>query len=197
MKRIRMLVVASLVVSAGVCAGTSANESQTLFDPATYKPLVAEVKAYRPGDVLTVVVQESATATTAADSRAQRNTGVSAQVGSNKVGPHSVAANATSESDGGGRTQRSGRLLATLSVRVVEVMSNGDLVVQGQQRLVINGEEQSIALSGIVRPRDIGENNTVLSTRIADARISFDGEGFIADKSKPNWLTRLLSLIGF
>jgi flagellar L-ring protein precursor FlgH len=48
-----------------------------------------------------------------------------------------------------------------------------------------------------VRPRDIGENNTVLSTRIADARISFDGEGFIADKSKPNWLTRLLSLIGF
>jgi len=197
MKHLQMFAALASVVASCACHATDATAPQSLFDPVTYKPLVAEVKAFRPGDVLTVVVQESATATTAADSRAQRNTGISAQVGSNKTGPHSIAGNASSESDGGGRTQRSGRLLATLSVRVLEVTGNGDLVIQGQQRMAINGEEQSIALSGIVRPRDIGDNNTVLSTRIADARITFDGEGFIAEKSKPSWLSRFLGFIGF
>ena len=102
----------------------------------------------------------------------------------------------STDSDGGGRTQRSGRLLATLSVRVVEVGPQGELLVQGRQDLRINGETQSISLSGLVRPRDVAENNTVPSSRIADARVEFDGEGFVSDKSRPGWTSRLLAALG-
>jgi flagellar L-ring protein FlgH len=197
MNAARRTAVALATACALVHGQTLAADDQSLFDPVNYKSLVAEEKAYRVGDVLTVIVQESATATSAADSRAQRKTGIAGEVGSSKVGTHSVSGSFGTDNDGGGRTQRSGRLLATVTVRVTEVSANGDLIVRGEQLVSINGEDQSITLSGTVRPRDVGENNTVASSRIADARIAFNGEGFIADKSKPGWISRLFSLLGF
>jgi len=67
--------------------------------------------------------------------------------------------------------------------------------VAGQQSLKINGEEQRITLSGVVRRRDIGDDNTVLSSHIADARIRFDGAGFVNDQSKPSWFARFFNLL--
>lgn len=174
----------------------AADDDATLFDEPSYRSLVAEHKALRAGDVLTVIVQEAASATSTADLRSQRNFTVSAQAGTSNGDTHSAAAGTASDSDGVGRTQRSGRLLAQLSVRVIDVNPNGDLNVSGQQSLRINGEEQLITLSGLVRPRDIGENNTVLSSRIADARIRFDGKGFVTDQSRPSWLARLFNFLG-
>jgi flagellar L-ring protein precursor FlgH len=68
--------------------------------------------------------------------------------------------------------------------------------VSGHQSLKINGEEQRITLSGVVRPRDVADDNTVPSSRIADAKIRFDGAGFVSDQSKPGWLARFFSLLG-
>lgn len=169
---------------------------QSMLDESTYRSLVAENKALRIGDVLAVIVQEAASATSTADLRSQKNFTVSAQMSTSKDDPYSASAGTDTQSDGAGRTQRSGRLLAQLSVRVTDVNSNGDLVVAGQQSLRINGEEQLITLSGVVRPRDISENNTVLSSRIADAHIRFDGKGFVTDQSKPGWLARLFGFLG-
>ena len=194
MKHTNKTMAAALVALA---AQVLANDAESMLDPQTYRPLVAEDKAFRVGDILTVVVQETASATTAADSRAERKASVSAEVGSSKVGTHSANAGTSTDNEGGGRTQRSGRLTAQLSARVVELGRNGDLVIYGQQRITVNGEEQTITLRGIVRPRDIGENNTIASGRIAEASIQFDGEGFIADKSKPGWLSRVLTMLGF
>lgn len=174
----------------------AADDAETMFDERTYRSLVAEKKALRVGDVLTVVVQESASASATTGLRGQRDFTLSAQAGTNKVGPYSASAGTATDSDGAGSTQRSGRLLAQLSVRVRDVSANGDLSVAGQQSLRINGEEQLITLSGIVRPRDIGADNTVLSSRIADARIQFDGKGFVTDRSRPGWLARLFSYLG-
>ena len=195
MKTSSAVAAAALSLIAGLAAAN--DEAQSLYDQARYRPLVSEQKAWAIGDVLTVVVQEVSTATAAADSRAQRQTGVTGQVGSNKTGIHRATANVATDNDGGGRTQRSGRLLATLTVRVTGQLPNGDLAVQGAQIVTLNGEKQSIALSGVVRPRDIAPDNSVPSSRIADARIEFDGEGFMADKSKPSWISRFLSAIGF
>jgi len=192
--RLMAAVGVALLAAGAPCA--AADDAQTMFNEQTYRSLVAESKAVRVGDVLTVVVQESSTASSTADLQGQRNFTVSAQVGSSKVGTHSVTAGTGSGSDGTGRTQRSGRLLAQLSARVMQVLPNGDLVIAGQQSLRINDEEQLITLSGIVRPRDIAENNTVLSSRIADARIRFDGEGFVTDQSKPGWLSKLFNFLG-
>ena len=173
-----------------------AEDGASLFDAERYRSLVAETKAYRAGDVLTVLIQENASASSSTDSRAQRDTAVQGSVGSSSTGPHTGRAAVGTEHDGGGRTQRSGRLLATLSVRVVEVNAAGDLLIQGRQELRINGETQAITLSGLVRPRDIAESNTVPSSRIAEARVEFDGEGFVSEKSRPGWIARLLAALG-
>jgi flagellar L-ring protein precursor FlgH len=182
--------------NAAESTSTRALEEPPMFDGSTYRSLVAEDKALRVGDVLTVIVQEAASATSSADLRAQRDFTVSARAGTSSGEPHSASAGTASASDGAGRTERSGRLLAQLSVRVTDVNANGDLNVSGQQSLRINGEEQLITLSGTVRPRDITENNTVLSSRIADARIRFDGKGFVTDQSRPGWLARLFGFLG-
>jgi len=180
-----------------VVSGADAVESDSLLDAASYRSLVSEGKAFRVGDILTVVVQEVSSATTAADSAADRKTSFGGEVGSSKVGIVSATAGASTDNSGGGRTQRSGRLAAQLSVRVVEVLANSDLAIVGHQDIRVNGESQSITLTGVVRQRDIGENNTVLSGRIAGADIRFDGEGFVADKSRPGWITQFLTLLGF
>lgn len=185
------------VTSFALAPAAVAGDADSLLDEPSYRSLVAENKAFRVGDVLTVIVQEAATATSSADLRSQRNFSVSAQLSSTMGGAHSAAAGTDTGSDGAGRTQRSGRLLAQLSVRVTEVSANGDLVVDGRQSLKINDEEQLIVLSGVVRPRDISNDNTVLSSRIAQARIEFDGEGFVTDQSKPGWLARILTWLGW
>lgn len=188
------LAAGALILVSACCR--AADEAQTMFDEKTYRSLVAESKALRAGDVLTVVVQESSSASSTADLRGRRNFTLSARADLPRLGKHAGQAEAASESDGAGRTQRSGRLLAQLTVRVVEVEPNGDLVVAGQQSLQINGEEQLITLSGIVRTRDITDGNTVLSSRIAQARIQFDGEGFVTDQSRPSWIVRLANFLG-
>jgi len=189
---IRRCALAAVVVLS--CSPASGQD--TLFDERSYRSLTAEQKAAQVGDVLTVIVQEAASASSSADLRTDRSFSVSADAGTSKRGPYSASASTASESDGVGRTQRSGRLLAQLSVRVLDINEHGDLVVEGRQSLKINGEEQFIALSGLVRPRDIGHDNSVLSSRIADARIRFEGQGFVTDQSKPGWLAKLFSLLG-
>jgi flagellar L-ring protein precursor FlgH len=188
------IAVAVWTLSAGPC--TAADEAGSMFNPQTYHSLVSEAKALRVGDVLTVVVQETASASSSADLHTQRNFSLSGQASANKHGPYSAAISTGSQSDGTGSTDRSGRLLAQLSVRVLEVNPNGDLVVSGKQSLQINGEQQLITLNGLVRARDIGPDNTVLSSRIADARIQFAGRGFVASQSKPGWLARLFTMLG-
>jgi flagellar L-ring protein precursor FlgH len=172
------------------------DESVSMFDQQTYRPLVADQKAFYVGDVLTVVIQEVATASSSADLRARRTFSVAASASSADSAPHSASANTATTSNGVGTTDRTGRLLAQLTVRVTGVEPSGDLLVSGRQSLKINGEEQRIVLSGLVRRRDVADDNTVLSSRIADARIEFDGRGFVTDQGRPGWLARLFTLLG-
>jgi flagellar L-ring protein precursor FlgH len=105
----------------------------------------------------------------------------------------SASADLSERFDGGGRIQRSGKLVAQLSVSVLEVMPNGDLVVAGEQRIEVNSETQHIRLSGRVRPEDITDANAVLSSRIADAKITYVGDGILGEKQSPGILSRILS----
>jgi flagellar L-ring protein precursor FlgH len=97
---------------------------------------------------------------------------------------------------GGGRIERSGKLVAQLTVVVEAIEGNGDLLVKGSQEIELNNEKQRIFLEGRVRPEDIGPNNTVLSTRLSQATISYTGKGLLAEKQRPGVLTRFLSWIG-
>jgi len=106
-----------------------------------------------------------------------------------------VKANTRNNFKGSGGTTRTGALTATLTARVVDVESNGILVIGGRQAMKINNEIQILTLRGRVDPRSIGPDNTVSSAQIADARIEYSGMGVVASKQRPGWLSRILDLI--
>jgi len=79
-----------------------------------------------------------------------------------------------------------------MSCTVVDQFPNGNMLIRGKRIIKVNGEDQIITLSGIIRPEDIASDNTVESTRIADAGITYWGIGVLADRQKPGWMTRAL-----
>ena len=90
---------------------------------------------------------------------------------------------------------REGKLVANITARVVEVMPNGNLALEARKELTINNEKQLLVLTGTVRPNDIDSNNTVLSSKIADAQIYYVGDGVLQDKQSPGWLVRIIDNI--
>ena len=96
---------------------------------------------------------------------------------------------------GKGAINRQGQVTATLPVRVIEVLPSGDLVIEGSKVVMVGAEEHHIYMSGVVRHIDIGEDNTVPSSRIADAEIEYTGQGDISDTQRRGWLARVMSKI--
>ncbi|SFG88506.1 flagellar L-ring protein precursor FlgH [Duganella sp. CF458] len=180
-----------LVLLAGAPA-----RADSLYQPQSYQPLTSDLRQRRVGDLVTVMVYENASASSSANTRAGRNAQASldAQVPNGRAYGAGIQAN--NEMDGHGTTQRAGKVLAQLTVSVREIAPNGDLLVSGTQLLDINNERQTITLEGRVRPQDISDTNVVLSTRVADARISYAGQGDLADRQRPAWWQRLLNLFG-
>jgi flagellar L-ring protein precursor FlgH len=147
------------------------------------------------GEVLTIMVYENASATSSADTGTARDTSVGMGIALPNWNK-SASATANNDFNGTGRTQRAGQVLAQITVLVREVLPNGDLIVRGEQLLEINGEKQTIRAEGRVRPRDVAENNVVLSSRLAEAKLSFAGDGVLGDMQRPRWWQRLLGLFG-
>ena len=96
---------------------------------------------------------------------------------------------------GNGATSRQGQVSATLPVRVAQVLANGDLFIEGQKTVMVGHEEKHIYVSGIVRRIDIADDNTVPSSRIADAEIEYTGSGDVSDTQRRGWLNRILSKV--
>lgn len=187
----RRVVAGALLATLAIAAA-----SQSLYDEKSFRPLTADNKAFRIGDVLTVQVVENAAASAKADTGTRRTNNVSAQLTRPKLGPVNVGVGVAGDFDGGGSTARAGNLLAQLSVTVREVLPNGDLRVSGEQSLLINEEHQRIVLSGRVRPQDISDANVVLSSRLADADITYVGQGDLADRQRPAWWRKVFDWLG-
>ena len=106
-----------------------------------------------------------------------------------------VAANTDNSFSGKGQVSRSGKLTATLPVRVRKVLGNGDLFVEGTKVVMVDNEEHHLYVSGVVRQADILADNSVLSSRVADAEIEYAGRGDVSDQQRPGWLSRILTAI--
>jgi flagellar L-ring protein precursor FlgH len=169
----------------------------SLYKEQTFRPLTADNKAFRVGDALTVQVSENSSATTSAATGTRRKNGIAASVdaGGTSVGQLGISANG--EFDGGGSTQRANRVVITITVTVRQILPNGDLFVSGEQLLTVNEEPQKVSLEGRVRPVDVSDGNLVLSSRLADAKITYIGEGDIAERNQRAWWRRLLDGMGF
>ncbi len=167
-----------------------------LFSATEHRALVGDRRAARQGDIVTILVYENSSASNTADTSTSTSFSVQANVSVLDARRNGAALGASDSYGGRGRIQRTGRLLAQLSAAVVEVMPNGDLRVAGEQRIDVNGEKTGIRLDGRVRATDIGPNNTVISSRLADAHIDYTGDGFITDRAKPGLIPRILAWLG-
>ncbi len=170
--------------------------------------LFTDQKARTVGDIITIKITESSAATNRASTATDRSSSLSASVdaffNAEKRYPidqpffnpfSKVAGGVESEFEGTGTTKRSGDLNAYITALVTQVLPNGNLVVTGSREVLINNENQIIELTGVVRPRDIGANNLVLSTYVADARIAYSGTGVVNDRQKPGWLTNIVMTV--
>lgn len=186
---------ATMVLAMALGAVPVKGDGQSLIDPATFRGPAADQRAYRVGDVLTVYVLETSRA------RSQAGTGTD-RGGDIRGGLHSpsttydVSLGVSGKTQGAAETQRIGELRAQLSVRVVAVEPNGLLRVGGGQTLVVNGEQQRINLSGLVRPEDITAGNVVWSSRLAEANVSLSGTGVVSEAQRRSVVSRVFQWLG-
>lgn len=193
MKGIAVILLALLAVAID-CVGRA--HAENIFDESKFHSMVSDPRAYRVGDSVTVLIVEAATAETRADSTEDADFSIKGGI-SGDSDSHGAGLSLATGSGGAGRTSRSGQLRAMISARIDSQLPSGDFVLRGSQLITVNGEQQRISVQGAVRPTDISSDNTVLSTRLSDAKIDFIGEGWVARNQRPGLFRRLLQFVGF
>jgi flagellar L-ring protein precursor FlgH len=186
----------------------SAGNGSLWVDGGSLSEMFINAKARRVGDIVTIKIVENSKATNNATTKTDRTTAMSVGLtdlfglenkfpsGSNFFNPFSpLESDYSNQFDGSGSTARSGALTAYITARIIQIQTNGNLVIEGNREVRVNGENQIITLTGLIRPRDISPANIVQSTYIADARISYSGSGVLNDQQRPGWLARILNNI--
>lgn len=160
----------------------------------------SDVRAAQVDDLVTIVVNESASAVATGATKTSRATAASSQITA-LAGPKSPGGalqnllNLTGSQtlDGSGTTSRGTTITATLSARVTHVLPNGYLVLEGTKNVLVNSEHQVVSVRGVIRPADLTAGNIITSNQIAQMEIRIDGKGVVNDAiRRPNFLWRLL-----
>lgn len=185
-----------VVLISSALLASNANAADLSGFNSRWAALASDQVATEVGDSLTVLIYEAASVTNSAKVGRSQETRLAGSAGVGEGAPESARLRLEGGFDGSGLSGRSDRMAAQISVVVVGILPGGDLQVEGEQNLLANGHETNIRLTGRVRPADISHANTVLSSRLADARIEYDGRGFAAEAAEPNWLARTLARIG-
>ncbi len=170
------------------------------FPAARLSNLAADQRARNVDDVVTILVQESASAVSTGQSKTSRASSAQSAITS-LAGPKAATgalanllnSNTNTALDGEGTTSRETTLTATISARVTHVLVNGNLVVEGTRNLNVNSENQVITIRGVIRPIDLDTTNSVPSARLADMELQVNGKGIVNDAiHRPNFLYRLI-----
>jgi len=176
----------------------------SIFASDSFVPLFEDRRARRVGDTLVVVITENLSATRSSDTSSQR-TGSNALAVPKVFGlpgkfvqGDTLTASSDNKFEGKGATSSANTFTGTMTVTVVEVLPNGNLVVSGEKQVGVNRDSQTIRLSGVVNPAQIVSGNSINSTQIADARIDYRGKGAIDEAQTMGWLARFfLSVLPF
>ena len=162
--------------------------------------LFNDARAHRVGDILTISLVESTQASKKASTSTSKkdNTDIAAPTilgHALKVGGKAadISTSGNRSFDGSGDSSQSNQLTGSITVTVAQRLSNGNLLVRGEKMLTINQGQELIRISGIVRPQDILQDNSVPSTRVADAQIAYTGKGSLADANTQGWLSRFFN----
>lgn len=172
--------------------------SGSLYQAGYDVRLFEDHTARRIGDILTIKLVEKTDAKKEADNEVKKDNTTSISIptilgkSNREILGYQLDTSLTSANDfsGEGETNQSNSLTGDIAVTVIEVLPNGNLMIRGEKRVTLNDGDEYIRLSGIVRPVDIDADNTIPSTKVADATIMYTGEGAMADASKMGWLAR-------
>jgi flagellar L-ring protein precursor FlgH len=176
---------------------TVQQQTGTIYQAGYNLTLFEDVHAHRVGDILRVLLVEQTDARKRSATNLDKKTsssyanpilfGKPRDIDGNTLG---VELDGESEFSGSGDSDQSNRLQGSITVSVAQVLSNGNLMIQGEKWVQINQGSEFVRVKGIVRPVDIAANNTVLSTQIADARLSYGGKGATAEPNAVGWMAR-------
>ncbi|WP_324740452.1 flagellar basal body L-ring protein FlgH [Tsuneonella sp. CC-YZS046] len=188
---------ARLVLASVLLATLSAAQAQAdqLYSGGGWPAVAADDRARAVGDTVTVLIHEAASASSKLQKNSSRKTEFGGGVSGGSV-DESVSLDFGGNYGGKGELVRSEQFVARMSAEVVGLAPNGDFLIEGRQRMLINGETTSIGVRGRIRPQDISASNAILSSRIADAQIDYDGKGFVSRSAKPGIINRILSFLG-
>ena len=163
-------------------------ENGSLFQMRSLS-LFEDPKPYRIGDVLTILLQEQTSASKTAETSTKKDDDISFDVPSilgvtpTHNGNTLLSADITPEREFTGE----------ITVTVVDILPNGNLVVQGEKWLTLNKGKEYIRIAGVIRPQDVTSDNTITSSKLADAQIAYSGEGFLADSNEQGWLSKFFN----
>ena len=173
----------------------------SLWSPSSrLTDLGSDVRATHVDDLVTIVVNENASAVATGATKSARTSSAQASVASalGKKSPSGALANLLNSNsatalDGSGSTSRGATLIATVSARVTHVLPNGYLVLEGTKDVQVNSEHQVVSVRGVIRPVDLTPGNVISSNQIAQMEIKINGKGVVNDAvRRPNFLYRLL-----
>ena len=172
----------------------------SIYHDAQSMELFTDPRAHRVGDILTIILMESTqaskkatTSTSKTDSVAIASPTILGQTAILGGKPASIGLDGKNAFAGAGSSSQSNQLTGQITVTVSKRLSNGNLMVRGEKWLTINQGQELVRIAGIVRPQDIGQDNSIASTRVADARISYTGRGSLADANSQGWLSRFFN----
>jgi flagellar L-ring protein FlgH len=187
-----------------VAAGASAD---SLWREQSPRSMFADKKAYAVGDILTILVQENSTASKDNSTKTSKQSDVDAALATFLYSPAgsgllthngqmpALKYSAKQNFNGGGTINNNEQIVAKVAVKVVDVLPNQQLVIEGTRQTSFAGESQDIVLHGTVRSEDIAANNTVFSYNVADAKIRFINKGSVTDSQRKGWFTKIWEVL--
>lgn len=191
----------ALVLAALLACALSVH-GQSLWKQDIYRPMTADKRATSIGDVLTIVIQESNSASKDNSTTTSKKSSIDAAIQAFLYSPDasklltkngalpSMKMNGSQDFAGSGKIANNETVTARIAVRVVDVLPNRTLVIEGTRQIAFAGETQDAVLRGVVRIEDIASNNTIFSYNIADATIRYISKGTVSDNQRKGWFMK-------
>ena len=181
--------------------------ADSLWRDETVRSMYADKRASAIGDILNIVVQENSTTSKDASTTTSKKSTADMGITSFLYGPGAsglltkggqypaLKYNAANDFNGSGQVGSSEKIIARIAVRVMDVLPNRNLVIEGSRQTSFSGETQDVILRGVVRPDDITPANTVYSYNVADVTIRFVAKGAVTDGQKKGWFNKILDKV--
>ena len=196
-----LLLICKLLVVISIAAPMT--RGQSLWQEGAAKSMVADKRATQVGDILSILIQESNTANRQNNTQTKKQANIDASIQSFLYSPTAsgfltkggqlpaLKTTAGQSFEGGGQINNSEKIAARIAVRVIDVLPNGNLVIEGTRKVSFSGETQDAVLRGVVRTEDVMANNTIYSYNIAEATIKYVSSGTITDNQRKGWFTKI------